>query len=128
MEIHIKTVRYEDMRYPTCGDYFYDEKGVLQILVADMGNEKWETFIALHELCEERLTKWKGIPEQKITEFDISYEKQRMECLDPHNLEPGFDNNAPYRQEHTLSTGIEMMVCAYAGLSWLDYEQAINSL
>lgn len=128
MEIHIKTIPHSQHRYETCGDYWYDENGILQIRVSDMGNEKYETMVAIHELVEERLTKWRGITEQQIMDFDVEYEKQRMECLEPHNLEPGFDNNAPYRQEHTLATGIEMMICAYAGLSWFDYEQEINSL
>jgi hypothetical protein len=116
------------MRYQTCGDYFYDQDGVLQIRVVELGNEKYETLIAIHELVEERLTKWKGITEQQITDFDLFYEMRRKQGLVPEDTEPGFDNNAPYRQEHTFATGIEMMMCAYAGLSWFDYEQEINNL
>lgn len=128
MKINIETIPHDAQRYPTCGDYWYDEEGILQIRVSDMGDERYETMIAIHELCEERLTKWKGITEQQIMDFDLKYEKQRSDCLEPHNLEPGFDNESPYRHEHTLATGIEMMLCAYAGLSWFDYEQSVNSL
>ena len=128
MEIHIKTVPYDTMRYSTCGDYFYDQDGVLQIRVVELGNDKYETMIAIHELVEERLTKWKGIPEQQITDFDLFYEMRRKQGLVTEDSEPGFDNSSPYQKEHTLATGIEMMLCAYAGLSWFDYEQQINSL
>lgn len=128
MEIHIKTVPHNKQRYQTVGDYWYDEEGVLQIRVSEMGNKLYETMVAVHEICEQALTEYKGVSEQQITDFDLYYEKRREQGLVPEDSEPGFDNNAPYLFEHTLATGIEMMMCAYAGIKWNDYNNTINSL
>lgn len=35
MRILIETIPISEMRYPTCGDYWYDKEGVLQVRVAD---------------------------------------------------------------------------------------------
>lgn len=128
MEIHIKTIPHAKHRYNTIGDYWYDDEGILQIRVSDMGNEKYETAVALHELIEERLTKWRGLTEPQIMDFDKYYEMRREQGLVPEDSEPGFDPNAPYLQEHTLATGFEMMFCAYAGIKWPDYDNAVNAL
>ncbi len=128
MEIYIKTIPHANHRYSTVGDYWYDSEGVLQIRISDMGNEKYETLVALHELIEERLTKWRGLTEPEIMNFDIYYEKRREQGFVSQDAEPGFDVNAPYLQEHTIATGMEMMMCAYAGIKWPDYDNAVNDL
>lgn len=128
MEIHIKTIPHKDQRYDTCGDYWMDENGILQIRVSDMGNDKYAALVAIHELVEQQLTEWKGISEQEITDFDIAFESARKLGLRRENEEPGFNNDAPYLLEHTLATGVEMMMCAHAGIKWNDYDHAVNSL
>jgi len=128
MEIHIKTIPHNSQRYETCGDYFYDDLGVLQIRVSEMGDEKYETLVAIHELIEERLTKWKGITEQQILDYDLYYEKRRQQGLVPADSEPGFSEGAPYKAEHTFATSIEMMMCAYAGISWPEYDRTVMEL
>lgn len=125
MRVLIETIPHDSQRYSTAGDYQYLPDGTVYITVSDIGDEKMETLVAIHELIEERLTKWRGIKEQDITDFDIEFEKNR----EPGNLdEPGFDKDAPYRAEHLAATGIEMMMCALSGMEWHDYEQKINSL
>lgn len=125
MKINIKTIPIEEMRYPTVGDYWYDEIGTLQVRVADMGDTFYETMVAVHEIIEEALTKKRGITEQQIMEFDLEFEAKREEG----NLdEPGFDENCIYRKEHTLATAVEMMMCAHVDLSFKKYEEKIDSL
>jgi hypothetical protein len=128
LEIVIKTIPHKSQRYETVGDYFYDHEGVLQVRVSDMGDEFTEKMVAIHELIEEALTKQKGITEEQITDFDLFYEKKREMGLVKEDSEPGFDNDAPYLMEHTIATGVEMMMCAHAGIKWNEYEHTINSL
>lgn len=125
MEIHIKTIPIEDMRYPSCGDYWYDKNGVLQIRVADMGDSFYETMVAVHEIIEEALTKKRGITEQQIMDFDLEFEANRKEG----NLdEPGFDINCPYLKEHTFATSVEMCMCAMAEINFMEYDKTVNEL
>lgn len=128
MEIHIKTIPHVQQRYNTPGDYFYDDLGVLQVRISDLGNSFYETLVAIHEITEELLTKNRGLTEPEIMDFDLYYEKRREQGLVGENSEAGFDNNAPYLKEHTLSTAIEMQICALAGVSWTDYENSFLNL
>lgn len=128
MEIRIKTIPHSDQRYPTCGDYWYDSEGVLQIRVSDLGDEMFESMIAIHELIEERLTKRRGLTEPEIMEFDLAFEKARALGLRKDDEEPGFAENCPYRNEHSLATACEMLICAQAGISWNEYSYQVNQL
>ncbi|MES1221730.1 MAG: hypothetical protein ABUT20_39900 [Bacteroidota bacterium] len=125
MRIVIETIKHEDQRYPTCGDYRYLDDGTLYITVSDMGNEQYESLVAIHELYEERLTKWKGISEEQISLCDLQFESKRK----PGNLdEPGFDKDCIYKEQHTAATAIEMMMCAHAGIDWKIYDETVNNL
>jgi len=127
MEIHIKTIPQENHRYETIGDYWYDTEGVLQVRVTEMP-EIYAKMVIVHELIEEALTKHRGCTEQEIMDFDLYYESRRKQGLVDNISEPGFDNNAPYLKEHTLSTSVEMQMCALAGISWNDYDNFISRL
>lgn len=125
MKVNIETIPHNEHRYETVGDYWTDENGVLQIRVSEMGNDKYNTLVAIHEFIEAKLTEWNGIKEQDITDFDIEFEKQREEG---NTDEPGFNSIAPYRREHTLATGVELIIASLANVDWNDYEKNINSL
>ena len=128
MRINIETIPHNQHRYETVGDYFYDDMGTLQVRVSDMGNTFYETLVAIHEITEELLTKHRGLSEQEIMDFDLYYEKKREMKMVNEFSEPGFSNESPYLREHTLATAIEMQICAMAGESWTDYDNAINEL
>ena len=128
MRIVIETIPISDMRYATCGDYWYDDLGTLQVRVAETGVEVYNKMIMVHELLEEALTKHRGLLEPQITEFDLYYEERKRLKLVSEESEPGFDNNCPYRNEHALATATEMSMCALAGISWSDYDNTINNL
>lgn len=128
ININILTIPIEDMRYPTCGDYWYDKQGTLQVRVADMGNEFFEKMIIVHELIEEATTKKNGITEQQIMDFDLYYEKRREQKLVPELSEPGFCSESPYRKEHTFATGVEMGMCALCNVDFLEYDKTVNEL
>ena len=42
--------------------------------------------------------------------------------------EPGDDPTAPYHREHCFATAVERMLIAALGVSWADYDQAVESL
>lgn len=124
-EICIKIIPHSEQRYETVGDYWYDEKGVLQVRVSDMGNELYHKMIYCHELIEEALTKHNGISESVIMNFDLKFEANRAEG----NVdEPGFDKNCPYIKEHTFATGVELGMCALSRTNFSTYDKTVNEL
>lgn len=129
MEIRIKTLPNDKMRIPGgVGDYWYDNEGVLQVRVVDMGNEFMEKSVAVHELIEEALTKRRGLSEPEIQAFDDYYDQRQKMGLVPKDTEPGHDPAAPYRNEHCFAESVEMAMFALAGVSWKEYEDKINSI
>lgn len=98
---------------------------VLQIRVSDMGNEDYESLVALHELVEVLLCQKRGITTEEVDAFDKAFEAARP---DGNNDEPGDDPKAPYKKEHFFATNIEKLMSAELGVDWTAYEAAINRL
>jgi hypothetical protein len=128
MDIHIKTIDHKSQKYPTVGDYWEDEEGVLQIRVSELGNWKENFLVAIHEMIEFHLCKHKGITNETITNFDLYYEKRREQGLVTENSEPGFSQDAPYKNQHMISTGVELILAALLSVDWLSYDTKVNSL
>lgn len=125
MKIIIETIKHSLQDYETVGNYKYLEDGTLYITVSDLGDERLERLVCIHELIEETLCKWTGIPNEKITEFDVEFEKNRK---DGNVDEPGFDSGSPYKLQHYFATSVELGMCAIAGIDFKEYEEKINSL
>jgi hypothetical protein len=125
MKVIIETIPHKRQRYPTVGDYYKDKKGVWHIKISNTGSAITNRLVMCHELIEFILVDWKGVSEKEITDFDVSFEKKRKKG---NNDEPGFDPQAPYKNEHALATAVELMMCAFMGISWKEYEEKINSL
>ena len=126
--IIIEAIPHNDHRYETCGDWFYNEKGELVIRVSQT-NIKHEFLIALHEVVEAMLCNFKGIDEQKVTDFDLKFEKMRSEYPDiVGDKEPGDEDAAPYMHEHAMATRMEQWLASSIGVDWNEYEKQINSL
>jgi len=128
MKIIIGTVPHKNQRYETCGDWYTETDGAIHIKVSDMGNDDYEFLVALHELCEYWLCNKRGIPEEKITAFDVQFERDRDKGLHGEDEEPGDDPNAPYRREHFFATNIERMMAHELGVDWAEYNRTIMSL
>ena len=124
LNIEIKTIPHLQHRYPTVGDYYYED-GKTKIFVSDMQNEKYEFLVAAHEMIEEFLTKVRGIKEEQINEFDIEFEKNRKKG---DLSEPGDSLFAPYYNEHKFATFIEELLALEMGVNWEEYEKAIINL
>lgn len=125
MKIIIETIPHDAQRYPTCGDWFYEPNGTLQIKVsAEMGEDS-ASLVAIHELIECILCKKHGVSQESVDEFDKAYEANRKEGDDS---EPGDDPNAPYRREHFFATNVEALMCDQMGLNFQEHEARIRAL
>lgn len=125
MKINIETIPHKDQRYQTVGDYWIDEDGTIQVRVSEMGTDIYEQMVAVHELVELLMCLYKKIPFEEIDKFDMDFERTRK-SVDPS--EPGFDQRAPYKNEHAIATAVELVMCAHLGIAWQDYENKVNSL
>lgn len=124
IKINIKTIPHSDQRYPTCGDYF-DGEGVTEFRISQMENPDHEFLILIHELVEHYLIKKRGIKIEDIDDFDIEFEKNRVEG----NIdEPGDESDAPYFMEHQHATDIEKALSKIIGVDWDNYTDSCNAL
>lgn len=125
MRITIETIPHSKQRYPTVGDWWFDERGNLEIRVSEMGNWKYEAAVAYHELREVLHCKSDGISIEEVDEFDIAFEENRPIG---NEEEPGDDKKAPYHIQHTLATHDERNFLADLAESWEEYTRVISNL
>ncbi len=125
MKIVIETIPHETHRYPTCGDWWYDPDGTLQIRVSNLSDPRYEALIAVHELVEVLICKHEGIETETVDKFDKEFEAKR----EPDNFdEPGDEPTAPYVKQHCIATGVERILAAELGVSWKTYEEELEKL
>ncbi len=127
MNIEMKSIPHDQHRYETVGDYWQDGD-VLRFRVSEMGNEDYHFLVMIHEMIEEHMTRRRGIKEPDIKAFDEMYEAEREEGKHSDADEPGFDSRAPYQQEHTIATAVEMMLAGHMGIDWGEYNKTVMSL
>ena len=125
MKIEIETIPHHGQRYPTVGDY-WEKDGVVQIRVSEMHDWRYVILVAVHELVEMMLSRYRGISEQSIGEFDMEFERKREQGL--VRGEPGDAAEAPYRREHFFATNVERLLAAELGVDWQIYETYVDSL
>ncbi len=126
LKIVIKTIKHEDQRYRTCGDWLYNKtSGEIVIYVSSMNDWRKEALVAIHELCEVILCRDKDITTQDVDIFDRMFEENRQVN---NYSEPGDDKRAPYYKQHQIATSIERIMAAELGVDWNDYENTINNL
>ena len=105
-------------RYETCGDYFYDDKGVLNIQTLELDNDIYNCLVMIHEMVE-----WVGITKAGIFIEDIEEYDHKFGGID---VEPGEQADCPYRLQHEFAELIERMVCNRFGIDYLKYCEIIN--
>ena len=125
MKIVIETIPHLTHRYQTCGDWYRDKEGNLQIKVSQEIGDEYALLVALHELVEVALCEKRGITTDQVDAFDKAFEAARVEGNED---EPGDDPNAPYRKEHFFATSIERLMSAELGVDWKEYDEKIMSL
>lgn len=112
LAIRVDFLKQSQMRYDTCGDWFY-EGDQLVIQVSDRLDgaklDREEQFlIALHELVEAKLCKVHGVSQKLVDDFDRAYRGDG---------EPGDDPKSPYRLEHRFAMLIEHLMAREMGFN-----------
>lgn len=125
MKIIIETIPLESQRYPTIGDYYYEDEKTLHIKITETGNDFHSKLVAIHELVEETLTKFKGIKEEDILKHDLWVEGEVKKGNYPVDAEPGEHPKAPYYGEHMMAERVEKMLCKYLGINFTEYNNEI---
>ncbi len=117
--ITIEIIPHNAQEYDTCGNYQEVEKNSCCIEISKLNNWKKEACVAIHELVEYILVKKNGIKINDIDNFDINFQGKG---------EPGNSKDAPYNREHLFATKIEKLLAKELGVSWSEYDKAINNL
>lgn len=118
MKINIETIPHDKQRYPTCGDWWWDDRNTLQIRVSRMSNWKCEMAVAIHELFEALWCKAACVDEKIVTQFDLQHTR--------HDVNPGDCKEAPYFTGHQIANEIEK--AAHNAWSWAEYDREVGSL
>jgi hypothetical protein len=115
--INIKIIPIGCMRpeYKDGWDYWVDEKGALQIRVAEFKNPDFAFYGIIHELLEAWRCMRAGIPLEAIEKFDAEHSDDD---------DPGRLKNAPYHKQHMQSMTIEHILCEQDGYDYDDFADA----
>lgn len=154
-EAHISTVRHQDQRYPTVGDWRYatvtdaaePPRERLIVRVSELPDWRYMALVAIHETIEAVLCQHRGITDEQVTAFDREFEAERQNRMGQINEalgwgaamkrgqiagieaeEPGDDPRAPYFAEHQFATLVEEMLAIELGVLWSEYSAAIEAL
>lgn len=126
--IEINVIPHNKQRYNTCGDWqYYDAKKFMRIDVSDTGDWRDTIAVAIHELTEAVLCLDRNISQKEVDEFDIQWEKDRVDGHQKYD-EPGVDPRAPYYDEHRIATIIEKMLVKKLNLKWKLHQQHLDDL
>jgi hypothetical protein len=130
MKILIESIPHEQHRYPTCGDWWFEQEPgtlepTLRIRVSRELPEKSQQLVALHELAEVMMCMANGVGQEEVDKFDMDFEKHRRP---DDESEPGDHLEAPYHREHGYATAIERITATHMGVGWIEHEKAILDL
>lgn len=143
MKITIETIRHEDQRYPTVGDWIWEPsnkqkgEGELRILVSESGDWRMNAAVAVHELVESLLCIEHDVAQSDVDRFDQQFEAAFAEnptIAEPGKPgawltdEPGEIPAAPYYAEHMVATVVERLFAWQIGLVWPAYELRLGEL
>lgn len=128
MNITIKTIPHPEQRYPTVGDWWFDAEGNLEIRVSRLGDWRFESLVAFHELAEVLICKACGIPQAAVDEFDQRFEADRAAGKRGPDEEPGDHPDAPYHAAHALAEGLERALAFALFVKWSEYDALVGSL
>lgn len=118
MKIEINIIPHSAQRYDTVGDWQFkgDE---LQINVSDLGDEKFNVLVAIHELIEAFECKFNGVSTEQVDEYDFSHPDVGSADLDANS-------DSPYFKYHNDSTAIEWILSRLFGVDWKEYSKKIG--
>ena len=123
MNIHILVVPESEQREEVNGaDWFFDEKGDLQVRISPMKNWRREVALGLHEAFEGLACKHLGIPFEAVDAFDAKYDKTHT-----FDTDAGDEPVAPYSIPHSFATAVERIWMAMCGENWKEYDNELKA-
>lgn len=124
--VTIKIIPNNEQRYPTAGDWIYNEAtGDLQVRVSATKDWRESMAVAVHELVEATLCIQDGVEPDLVDSFDMHFENHRA---DDDYSEPGDDPRAPYYDQHQVATNVEHVYTTALGLHWDTYNEHLGEL
>jgi hypothetical protein len=117
--ISIETIQHDQQRYPTAGDWQWEEDGSLSINVSKMHVQEYMWLVAVHEIIEAILCKANGITDEIVTNWD----KDHL-----YDCDPGGIQDCPYYKEHLVATIVETMLADRLKIDWKEYEKTLDAL
>lgn len=126
MNIHILVIPESEQRKEVNGaDWFFDEKGDLQVRVSPMSDWRYEIALAFHEAFEAVLCKQNGVTQKQVDDFDMAYDLAHPN--DP-DLNAGDEADAPYSSEHNYSEIVDRLFIGACGLKWGPYMKELGEV
>jgi hypothetical protein len=118
MRIEIRTIAAGKQRYNTCGDYFMDEDGVLQVRISNAKDWRSEAAVVIHELVEYFLCRRSRVKLDTIDQWDKDHADAD---------EPGDVPDCPYWRQHRFAENLERLLVAELGLRWDEHSAIIDA-
>ena len=118
MRIEVRTIPHAKQRYDTCGDYFLDEDGVLQLRISNAKDWRSEAAVLVHELVEYFLVRRSRVKLEVIDQWD----RDHVDAEEPGDVE-----DCPYAKQHRFAENLERLLVAELGLSWADHERLVRA-
>ena len=97
------------------GDYWVDEKGILQIRAVEMPDLMFSHYVLLHEYMEAVRCYRDGISLADIEKWDADH---------ADHSDPGCLPGAPYHIHHGDSMTLERIACMQDGYTWAEYDNS----
>jgi hypothetical protein len=116
--VNIRFVDQNGHRYPTVGDWFFDDEGVLTIPATRYEDLRMSLAVAFHEFIEATLCITEGISPEQVDAFDMG---QGMDYD-----EPGRHPSAPYHRQHMFALAMERKYTQALGLDWEAYNKLVQ--
>jgi hypothetical protein len=115
IEIRVIPIGCMRPQYADGYDYWVDEKGTLQIRVAEFVNPDFAFYWVIHELLEAWRCARDGISLESIEKFDAGHKDHE---------DPGSLKGAPYHKQHMQSLTIQHLLCEQDGYSYEEHMDA----
>ena len=151
MKLNIEVIPHGEQRYETCGDWWVDNEGIVQVRVSRLSERKYEYLILIHELTEMFLElakrRTKPMPHSRLTpkpphedrqlaelifladetdRFDKRYEDARPP--DDNESEPGCEPDCPVYQGHMAASAIENIAAMVLEVNYNKYADEVAAL
>jgi hypothetical protein len=122
MNINIVVIPEAEQRPEVNGaDWYFDNKGDLQVRVSPMSDWRYEVLLGVHEAVEAICCMNAGVSQAEVDAFDLEYDKTHT-----FDVDAGDEPHAPYSRQHCVATAIERILCAELGANWKLYDDTLK--